>query len=83
MGKLWPIHAKIGKNIPQEYFKAEFGVSHFHDGKTTLIMKCRKAHLIHHGKRCEFGGIYVKEDGCFYIRGKHEHALPDKVSKYL
>ena len=71
-GKKWPFHAKIGtKNIPNDIWLGKFGFSVIQQRKTTLNFYCKKR--APNGGKCPIKGIYVKANGCLYIRGKHEH----------
>ena len=70
-GKVWPFHSKIGKNIPNEIWFNKFGFSIVQQRQSTVNLYCQKKTTT--GGKCSFSGIYLKSNGCLYIRGKHEH----------
>ena len=69
--KRWPFHSKIWENITNEILRNKFGFSTIYQKQRTLNLYCQKG--TSNGGKCPFSGIYVKANGCLYIRGKHEH----------
>lgn len=70
-GKVWHFHANIGKQIPNGIWHSKFGFSSIRRKQQTLNLYCKRQST--NGGKCTFSGIYVKENGCLYTRGKHEH----------
>jgi len=69
---LWTFQEEIGKNISDDILKEQFGFTSIIHKQPTLHLYCRKQQA--NGERCLFSGIYIKQNGCLYIRGEHEHS---------
>ena len=69
--KSWTFLANIGKNITKQKLLTEFGFTVHSKNSNTLNLHCQSRNPA--GGRCPLAGIYVKENGCLYTRGEHEH----------
>ena len=71
-GKTWTFREEIGQNVQFEILRTNYGFTAIVEKKQTKNFRCKKnIHKKEEG--CKFAGVYVKENGCLYTRGEHNH----------